>query len=328
MCTQIKLFVLTDPPLVEYLIPTIVGKAKLATEWTLFCHECLILCGEQGWIHIRWIKSDIDTKVRLGAGVSLCFQASRKSADLAFLRGWGAFSQSFYQRKEGITSSNSAGSNCSNNCELQPRRLSPVTTVTRASPTALHSSGPLLSFSASMRHSLWQKPSLPAAVKIFRKPFAKPILHSLIFTVSGREGRSHWGIPVVVLPVQGGGDMWRQQLSICRQYFHVDVDAVWYRAWTLFCLMKSWHRNLEPFLVDQCCRGGPMPLPKVWREGEWPLGELCSAQPERQSIQLSLTIQVMLSTRLLQNPLVLNILTLSQLCRSCFRSWHKFVLAH
>lgn len=55
-----------------------------------------------------------------------------------------------------------------------------------------------------------------------------------------------------------------------------------------------------------------------WVAPRWAV--LCSAGKTK-SIHLSLTIQVMPSARLLQNPLVLITLTLSQLCRSYFRSW-------
>lgn len=84
--------------------------------------------------------------------------------------------------------------------------------------------------------------------------------------------------------------------------------------------MKSQQGNLEITSVDQCCRGGPMPLPKVRREGEWPCG-VCSTRQERQRVtKLSLRIQVMLYIELMQNPLVSIILTLQKLRGFYFRS--------
>lgn len=122
--------------------------------------------------------------------------------------------------------------------------------------------------------------------------------------------------------VGAGSHVRMQQMSTCRQYCNVDIDVEWYWAQMLFCLMKSQQGNLETFLVDRCCRGGPMPLPKVQSGGKWPFGKLCSAQLERWRVtKLSLTIQVMFYIKLMQNPLVSIILTLYILCRSFFRSW-------
>lgn len=139
--------------------------------------------------------------------------------------------------------------------------------------------------------------------------------------VSRREGRAHWGFLVALWPRGAGSHVQMQQMSTCRWCFNADIDVEWYQAWTLFSLMRSQQGNLETVSVDHCCRGVPMPLPKVQREGEWPWG-VCATQQERQRVtKLSLTIQVVLYKELMQHPLISSILTLHRLRRSYFRSW-------